>query len=369
MTPDLSEPGSGDGFPRPAALAPRMLFWPMVPASTGARRRRRSTSRPPISPASAWPSRCRCSSSASSPTTATRRQCQCRTTARPAARRQASLGGAVVAYAPFDAADKGDPRLPTQEHHVSAGNAVGFKVAPKFHPEVARRRSRHQADPEAARAAGFHRGGGLSGVLRDHAFAAAQNEGQIFLKLTKAKPLTFGGALGQAKSDALGALATPADEPARAVQDPRAGRRAKTPRSAGNVEAQARRRSGTARSIRVTFFKDATILGGITLGDILRPKSEPLAARTCPRWWRAISLIASKAQFRLDAPTSPRPTRSKLLIPRADPAKPPTRLTMERRGADAVRSDGGGRATRRPPTLNNFKVNLFGFIILWFEQI
>jgi hypothetical protein len=61
-------------------------------------------------------------------------------------------------------------------------------------------------------------------------------------------------------------------------------------------------------------------------------------------------------------------SNSTLLIARADPGKPPTRLTME----GVVHTPAN---PAQPPTmqanasLNNFKVNLFGFIVLWFEQL
>ena len=57
----------------------------------------------------------------------------------------------------------------------------------------------------------------------------------------------------------------------------------------------------------------------------------------------------------------------KLLIPRADLTKPPTRLTMH--GVMETPFDPTEAPTfEATATMTNFKINLFGFIILWFER-
>ena len=63
-----------------------------------------------------------------------------------------------------------------------------------------------------------------------------------------------------------------------------------------------------------------------------------------------------------------KPDKANLLVPRADTSKPPTRLTMS--GVMRTPRDPKIPATAEATaTLTNFKVNLFGFIILWFEEV
>jgi hypothetical protein len=63
-----------------------------------------------------------------------------------------------------------------------------------------------------------------------------------------------------------------------------------------------------------------------------------------------------------------KPDGAKLLVPHADTSKPPTRLTMT--GVMRTPRDPQVPATAEATaTITNFKVNLFGFIILWFEEV
>ena len=129
VTPDLSAPGEGAARCSPRAaqralrwddLAQRMLFWPMVPAGRRASwqsavrdrgHRSRRQSRDVLNAAAV----CR---------QAGRRQAiggssRSRTTPHPHfPKRRATLGGAIVSYAPSDPQDKGDPKLADDEHHV-----------------------------------------------------------------------------------------------------------------------------------------------------------------------------------------------------------------------------------------------------------
>ena len=168
VTPDLSVPGEGDSALPPlsfynvsraahAFLADGSRGPPSLPMSLSKLRR-------PTSPDCPRRSRCRCCSSASSPR---RRQSMYATSynATPAVpRRRAAIGRAIVTYAPPDPADKGDPKLPTNTITFAAGRCRLDRSGGVSGNPV--RRSRHQADPEAARTTRFHHRGCLSRFLQ-----------------------------------------------------------------------------------------------------------------------------------------------------------------------------------------------------------
>ena len=119
-------------------------------------------------------------------------------------------------------------------------------------------------------------------------------------------------------------------------------------------------------STRLEFFNEAKILGGISLAEILAiTPSLSALARTQDGGARIVPIVLRPASTGAPDVTG---ADSKLLIPRADSGKPPTRLTMD--GVVRTPHDPARPATvDATASLNNFKVNLFGFIILWFEQL
>ncbi len=74
------------------------------------------------------------------------------------------------------------------------------------------------------------------------------------------------------------------------------------------------------------FFKDATLLGGIKLGEIL-PDPSSLGGDAVPKMVARDFPDRVEASFDWDSDVT-KPDKANLLMPRADTSKPPTRLTM-----------------------------------------
>jgi hypothetical protein len=371
VTPDLAEPGGGESALKPGpgvaslygGLAARMLFWPMVVAGPGT-----LTDVPFEIGATDLAGR---AVTFSMPLLfvgklAEGKKAQDVSTsynAAPAtARRRSKMGGAVVTYAPEDPADKGDPKLPTQTITFRAGKLTG--ATPHVYPEIEVAEVGVKPIQKLLSRPDFVAEVAYPDFYAAHGFDAAHNAGQVFLKLTSAKRLPFGGAPQDAKTDAVGALATPAMSllGLSKIMGPVSGAEAA---DATQVEAAlATVKSGGFEPAE--FFKDATLLGGIKLGEIITaatslhgPDVPKMVSRDFP----------DRVETRFDwASDVTQADQLKLLVPRADPSKPPTRLTMNslmRTPRDPAVQPG----TEATATMTNFKVNLFGFIILWFEEV
>ena len=229
VTPDLSEPGVGDSAPQPGVpgLVARMLFWPMVPAGAKLADVAFEIAATDIAGLS---------TSFSMPLLFVGKLAEAKKTdvcnsynaTLAVPRRRAAIGGAIVTYAPPDPADKGDPKLPTQTITFAAAE-LPDAIDPSVYPEIECRRSRHQADPEAARPTRFHHRGCLSRVLqvaRLRRFAeqgaglsqADESEGPALRRLADGSEKRLAGRAGDAE-----------DESARPVEDPRAGVRRRLP--------------------------------------------------------------------------------------------------------------------------------------------
>lgn len=369
VTPNLCDPGVGDGavaLAAPHKLAARMLFWPMVPgsgkqadvpfqvAAIDLNGNRTVFSMPLLFVGELG--------DADKSISAAVKEAYNKTAEDP--RRRASTGGAVVAYAPVDAANvvDGDPQLPTESITFAAGNTTGT-ARPRFYPEVDRAQVGVKPIQKLLSKPAFVVEVTYPEFFKDHAFDPAENAAQIFLTLTKAQSLDFGGTPAAAKSDALGALATPQMNLLGLSKTigPVGGK-------AANDIAQVQKNlesigQGTFNPIE--FFNDAKILGGISLADVLLSKPT-LNGSHVPK------MISRDFPDRVEASfnwsTEVDGTSSTLLIPRADGGKPPTRLTMSgfvRTPNDPLKAP----TAEATAALNNFKINLFGFIVLWFEQL
>ena len=369
VTPNLSEPGSGDGTVNttpPHGLAPRMLFWPMVPgagkqvdvpfqvAATDLNGNRTVFSMPLLFVGEL--------ADADKSISGAVKKAYNATAADP--RRRASTGGAVVAYAPVDEANvvDGDPQLPTESITFAAGN-TNSTARPRFYPEVDRAQVGVKPIQKLLSKPAFVVEVTYPEFFKTHAFDPAENAAQIFLTLTKAQSLDFGGTPAAAKSDALGALATPQMNLLGLSKTigPVGGK-------AANDIAQVQKNlesigQGTFNPIE--FFNDAKILGGISLADVLLSKP----TLNGPHVPKMISRdFPDRVEASFNWSTEVDGTNSTLLIPRADGGKPPTRLTMSgfvRTPNDPLKAP----TAEATAALNNFKINLFGFIILWFEQL
>jgi hypothetical protein len=293
-----------------------------------------------------------------------------------ASKRRADLANATVCYAPFDASDKGDPRLPTSTMTFRAGNLKGvhYALEPNYYPET-----------EAAQV-GIKPVQKLLGksnalaevtypkVYKEHRFGeldppgTKQNPGMVFLQfINQAHNLEFGEGSGQAKSDALGALASPqmAIQGLSKIMGPVAARLPPDPSDPSQIEDALKNVIGN-KFDPADFFKGAKILGGVELADILAVVNT-LAGSDVPKMLSRD--LQDKVEASFDWETEIKKSDPLgLIIPRADQTKPQTRLKMHGLVTTPVKNpaDADYEAVA---SLDNFKVNLFGFIIVWFEDL
>jgi len=376
VTPDLSEPGEGSSAlppdslyapkvppdPPDAGLAHRMLFWPMVPAgsttpvdfqfdiaATDLAGNRVTFAMPLLFVGKLADAN---------------RSNELRTSynAAPAAtKRRTSLGGAVVAYAPSDPADKTDPKLPTKSITFRVGD-LSPRGIPNLFPEIEVAEVGIRPIQKLLSQPGFITEVTYPDFYLANGFDAA-NKGQIFLKLTSATSLTFGGTAQTAKSDSLGALATPQMSllGLSKVLGPVSGQ------SSGSKPIEDALKTVKGGEFDpADFFKDATLLGGIKIADIIK-SSHDLNGTAVPKM--VTRDFPDRVESRFDWDTDVTEIdQLKLLIPRADMNKPLTRLTMS--GVVSTPRDPAMAPTvNATAKITNFKVNLFGFIILWFEEV
>jgi hypothetical protein len=280
-------------------------------------------------------------------------------TAENLTRRTAPMGGASICYAPIDFGAKGDPRLPTSSITLDAG-AVNRSVVStdeaQFYPQVehasvgiaAIQRLLQQPNanvdviyPEIYKSDGF--GGG--------------NAGQLFLTLRSPFDLLFGN---NVKSDNLGSLATPSMSilGLSRLMGPVSG-----PKPAGPEPAQAKLGDIINNQFNPAgFFNDAKILGGVKLADIIQ-KVTDLARGEVPKLLSRETEDSMEASF--DWTTS-------LII--GDPAG---LFIPNVGGTTKLEMHGVVSASKKAETptfsataiLNNFKVNLFGFVTVWFDLL
>jgi hypothetical protein len=276
-------------------------------------------------------------------------------------RRTASLGGAAVCYAPEKAGAEGDPRLPTTEMTFDAAPVTGIaKSKPRFYPETETAQvgiaavQRLLQKPEAMVPVAYPE------VYKTAGFGGA-NSGEVFLKTLQPFGLEFGNAV---KSDALGGLATPsmAIQGLSRIMGPVSAQPPSNPTPANIETALAKVISN--KFDPADFFKGAKILGGVDLSTILDIATS-LVGGDVPK------LLSKQLPDRIEArfDWSTKINKSDplgLFVPKADgkdtllkmrgvvssPIAQPTATTFE-----AVAS------------INNFKVNLFGFIIVWFDEL
>ncbi|MDK2744429.1 MAG: hypothetical protein NDI90_16125 [Nitrospira sp. BO4] len=375
VTPDLSDPGSGESALQagpgvkdfydptlPDPLLRRMLFWPMVPAgpnkladvpfeiaATDIAGQSINFSMPLLFVGKL--------AEAKSPDV-----CKSYNAASTKLRRRASLGGAVVTYAPSEVSDKGDPKLPTSTITFRAAD-LPAPVNPAVYPEVEFAKVGIKPIQKLLGQHNFIHEVAYPEFYKISGFDPSKNAGQIFLKFTSGQKLDFGGSTQQAKSDTLGALATPKMTllGLSKILGPVSGEAANPNLVEDGLQMV---KNGTFDP--VSFFKDATLLGGIKLAEIL-PGTNNLTGADAPKMVARDFPDRVEARFEWSSDVTKSDTLN-LLIPRADESKPPTRLKMN--GVVRTPRDPALPVTQEATaTLTNFKLNLFGAIILWFEEI
>ncbi len=171
-----------------------------------------------------------------------------------ASRRTAPTAGASVCFAPIKAGAEGDPRLPTASIVFASAAVSGVAPErPQFYPEI---ESAQVGIQSVQRLLGREAAVGVKypDVYKQAGFGGA-NPGEVFLQMLADFALEFGESGSQAKSDALGALATPA----LAIQG-----LSRIMGPAGDLAQVVGNKFDPAK-----FFKDAKILGGIPLASLL----------------------------------------------------------------------------------------------------
>jgi hypothetical protein len=273
-----------------------------------------------------------------------------------AQRRTTSLGSAVVCYAPLKPGSEGDPRLPTAEMTLAGAGVSGLsKTKPQFYPEVQSARVGIAAIQRL-----LQQPGAMVPVTYPEVWkTAGMNPGDVFLKTLEPYGLDFGD---QVKSDALGAMATPsmAIQGLSRVMGPVA---AQPPANPANIE-QALGQIINNTFNPADFFKGAKILGGVDLGAILEVATS-LAGLDVPK------LLSRQLPDRLEARFDWRTNVNKsdplgLFVP--NPGGAQTVLEMHGVVSSPIANPAQTRFNATA-SIVNFKVNLFGFITIWFDRL
>jgi hypothetical protein len=370
VTPNLLEPGApasaltmgGQTIHEALDIAPRMVFWPMLAGPGGAipfqfdiaatdLSGRRITFSAPLLFVSEVPN---------NDVEELDEILEAYNHGDSEARRRADIGGATVTFAPVDPQAEGDPRLPTERITLAAGDVTSrTTTGPNFYPEIGEARVGIRP---LQKLLGLGRDAVVDvtypDVYKRQGFGSA-NGGHIFLRLVEAHELGFGG--DGARTDALGSLVTPemsirglsrliGPVGARPPADPTNPDSALDTLNAGEFDP-------------ADFFPEATILGGVRLADLLTATG--LSGGDVPRM--VTRELADRVEARFAWGTEiTQSDPAGIFIPQAGPGD--TRLELE--GITTTPLGGAGDATfRAEGELNNFKVNLFGFVILWFERL
>ena len=275
-------------------------------------------------------------------------------------RRTAPLGGATVGFTPKKDGANGDPNLPTTAVVYKASFANRSVLDPKFDPHfetaqvgirqiqrlLGQNSSVEVAYPEVYKSGGF----------------GGPNAGEVFLALTTPHELSFGGGAGEAKSDALGALASPsmAIQGLSRIMGPVAAQ----PPSGGQTVEQALQDVIGNKFDPTKFFKGAKILGGIDLSTILDVVMT-LAGADVPKM---LSLdLPDRVEASFDWKTEIKNSDpAHLLVPTA--GGKPTILSMNGKVTAPI-ANPAVATFEANAGMTNFKVNLFGFIIIWFDGL
>lgn len=276
-------------------------------------------------------------------------------------RRTTVTGNAAICYAPEisppDPDKKGDPRLPTADMTFDAAPVTNVSdKEPQFYPEVESARvgiasiQRLLQQPNATCEVTYpddYKSAGFGGV----------NKGEVFLKLLTPYELEFGDSV---KSDAIGGLASPsmAIQGLSRIMGPVAAQPGQA------VETALKKITQDASFDPADFFKGAKILGGIDLKDILEIAGD-LAGAHVPK------LLSTQLPDRIEASFDwateiNKPDPLGLFVPNAAGAQ--TKLSMHGVVSSPIATPS---ATTFVATASivNFKVNLFGFITIWFDTL
>jgi hypothetical protein len=276
--------------------------------------------------------------------------------------RQTYTGSASICYAERileDGDPKGDPQLPTQRLQFKAGKVKKHdrKYQANFYPEVEKA---HVGIPAIQKL--LQRPDAFVDVKYAEIFCkngfTSKNPAEIFLQTetTKEFKLEFGEKSDQSKSDILGALATPGM----------------------NIQGLSRKIGPTADVENIVkntfdptkFFEGAKILGGISLSSILHVVENITDPANIDKVPKILSReLNDKTETLFCWETEIKVGSLNLIIPNSK--TPTTKLVMRSKMSASLDSkDPNGDASYEAiANLNNFKVNLFGIVIISFENL
>jgi hypothetical protein len=273
------------------------------------------------------------------------------------ARRQTQLGGSGVG---FDSRSPGETGLATRTMSFLAGATTRHSpVEANFHPEMD---VAEVCVPALQKLLG--RDDAIAMKYPDVVRENLSNDGQIFLAVAgNSYPLDFGGG-GKAQTDAIGGLAAPqmAVYGLSKLSGPVSG-------PAGKTLPVALAKAIENKFDPADFFPlNATLIGGISLRQLIAFNPPPaLNDPRAPRMLSSEFPDRVESSFEWDTPVT-QSDLLKLLIPNADPQKPGTRLRLQGKTIVPLGNPQRGRREAHA-SLDNFKLNLFGCIILWFEKL
>jgi len=265
-------------------------------------------------------------------------------------RRQTSLGGATVCYAPVDPNAKGDPRLPTERMTFASATLTGnANTMPAFYPEIEKAEVGIRAVQRLLGKTDAVVEVQYPDIYKNIGFVGNANKGEVFLKTTQDFALEFGGSSTQAKSDSLGGLVSPAMviQGLSRVMGP-----------ASDLANVAKNEFKPAQ-----FFNGAEpkILGGISLLDLLTNVTN-LSGDNVPK------MLSREFPDRVEASylwsTNITNSQTDLFVPIGNT----TKLKLESKIISYL-NDPSATVFKSSGELTNFKINLFGFIIIWFDEL
>ena len=276
-------------------------------------------------------------------------------------RRSTSFGGATLCYAPPKVGAKGDPRLPTRTLTFSAAPVVKSVITTEeaqFYPEVRFANAGVASIRRLLQKPDVFVDVEYADAYKTDGFGAG-NPGEVFLKFVNPLNLGFGA---NVKSDSIGGLATPsmAILGLSRIMGPAA---AQLPKAGETIENKLKSIIDNQFN-PADFFKDAKILGGVNLAEIIlgiagltKDEVPKLLSRETPD-----SLEAS-----FDWTTSlinPLGDKAGMFLPNAG-----GQTTLEMHGVVSARKDGSAPTFSSTATVVHFKVNLFGFVTIWFDRL
>ena len=279
-------------------------------------------------------------------------------------RRTTSFGNAGICFAPSDPTAKGDTEFPTLEVVFRAGNVThNSRLKPRYYPEIESAEVGIAAIQRLLQKTSETVHVTYPDIYKAEGFDGPNNPGQVFLKTLKVAELNFGDGT---KNDSLGALATPsmAIQGLSRIMGPVAAKPPANPSDPVQIE-QALKGIIKNEFNALDFFKGAKILGGVDLGTIIGGALKSLAGPDVPKFLSKQLKDKFEARFEWDT-TIEQQDVAHLFVPNPDGKT--TKLTMS-----AIMSaplvDPAATTFESNALLEHFKVNLFGFVTIWFDKL